>query len=235
MKLYFAGSFSGVKAPRLKELGVQNKLFSYANEKNSAIEWGSNGLMLDSGAFSVFTKGIEVNIDSLIAFIKEHKPEAAIQLDVIGDDEKTWSNYRYMREHVPNVLPVIHYKASDEHIKRVVEATDYILLGGLVPLTRQKPKLFAWLDYLYANYGLRHKKIHLLGITTKTVLERYPAYSCDSSSALSINRYPASDPLIRMKQKTEHYTDLYKYGIDEMMNLETYITKLWEKRGIIWQ
>lgn len=232
MKIYFAGSFSGVPVERLKEMGIVHKLYSFTNEKKQATEWGS-GLMLDSGAFSVMTKGIAVNIDDLIDFIKKYKPEVAIQLDVIGDDDKTWKNYLYMKKKV-DVLPVIHYKASDKHIKRVVDSADYILLGGLVPLSTQKEKMFAWLDYLYSNYSLQNKKIHLLGITNAKILERYPVYSSDSSSALSINRYPNKDPMIVMQQKTRHYTDLYEVGIKPILKLEQDVTKLWESRGVKW-
>ena len=233
MKIYFAGSFSGVSTDALKDIGVKNKLYSYHNDLKSAKEWGSKGLMLDSGAYSVFTKGVNINIDELISFIKQHKPEAAIQLDVIGNDEKTWQNYLYMSKQV-DVLPVIHYQASDKHIKRVVDSADYILLGGLVPLSTKKEKMITWLDYLYSKYNLKDKKIHLLGVTNKPILERYPAYSCDSSSALSINRYPSKNYNILMKQKTRHYTELYHEGIIPILELEQYITKLWESRGITW-
>lgn len=232
MKIYFAGSFSGVPVERLKEIGVVHKLYSYANEKKQATEWGK-GLMLDSGAFSVMTKGITVDIDELIQYIKDTEPEVAIQLDVIGDDDKTWDNYLYMKKQV-DVVPVIHYKASDKHIKRVVDSADYILLGALVPLSTQKKKMFAWLDYLYSNYNLQNKKIHLLGITNAKVLARYPVYSSDSSSALRINRYPSKDPIIVMQQKTKHYTDLYELGIKPILQMEKDITKLWESRGIKW-
>lgn len=235
MKIYFAGSFSGVKSDKLRELGVHNKLYSFVNDTKSAVDWGSEGLMLDSGAFTEFTTGKPVNINHLIAFIKKYKPEHAIQLDVIGDDDNTWRNYQYMVDQgLDNILPVIHYKASEKHIKRVLAASDYVLLGGLVPLTRRPAVLRAWLDYLYSNFGLKDKKIHALGVTTKWCLQRYPFYSTDSSSALSITRYPSSNKTEIMHQKTKHYTELYKIGIDPILELERETTKLWESRGITW-
>lgn len=235
MKIYFAGSFSGVHTDKLKEMGVNNKLYSFVNEPKSAVEWGSKGLLLDSGAFTEFTTGKPVNIHQLIAFIKKYQPEYAIQLDVIGNDDATWENYQYMvGQGLPNILPVIHYKASEKHIKRVIASSDYILLGGLVPLTRKPKELRAWLDYLYSNFNLKEKKIHALGVTTKWCLQRYPFYSTDSSSALSITRYPSSVKSEIMHQKTKHYTELYKIGIDPILELEKQTTKLWESRGITW-
>lgn len=235
MKIYFAGSFSGLTPSELRKIGINNKLYSYANDQQQIKLWGNKGLMLDSGAFTVFTKGININITNLTSYIKQLNPEYAIQLDVIGNEEKTWQNYLVQKQDIPNILPVIHYGASDKHIKRVYESADYILLGGLVPLTKQKKILVGWLDYLYSKHKLYNKKTHLLGITTKPILERYPAYSSDSSSALSIVRYPSSDKTTIMKQKTKHYKDLYEVGVKPILELETHITNLWEKRGVKWE
>lgn len=234
MKLYFAGK--GLKINELKKTNVHNKLYSYVNDKKESMEWGP-GLMLDSGAFSVLTQGVEVNIDELIEFIKKYKPDQAIQLDVIGDEEKTWENYLYMARELPNILPVIHYMASHKHISRVLESADYILLGGLVPLNR-KQKL-QWLDYLYSKYKLQNKKIHLLGVTSREILERYPAYSCDSSSWLRPRAFGTStrneDPkIVSFLAKINGGLDELSKEINHFLELEKYITKLWERRGIKW-
>ena len=235
MKIYFAGSFSGLTPNQLKNIGIKNKLYSYANDQQQISLWGNKGLMLDSGAFTAFTKGIDIDIDNLTLYIKNLNPDYAIQLDVIGNEEKTWSNYLKQKQDIPNILPVIHYNATDKHIKRVLNVADYVLLGGLVPYAKDKPKLMKWLDYLYGKHKLVAKKTHLLGITTQTILERYPVYSSDSSSALSIVRYPSSSKINIMKQKTKHYTELYEVGIKPIIELEHYITNLWERRGIKWE
>lgn len=234
MRLYFAGA-GHIKPEAMKAYGVKNKLYSYANDKKAIQQWGNEGLMLDSGAFTVFTKGININIDELTQFVKHYKPEVAIQLDVIGDEDKTWKNYLYQKQEVDTILPVIHYKASEKHIRRVVESSDYILLGGLVPIARQRTKLVAWLDYLYSNFKLYEKKTHLLGITSRPVLSRYPAYSCDSSSWLSDNRYPADKGTQAfINQKNSNYAALEQNNVIKFLQLEKDITKLWESRGITW-
>jgi hypothetical protein len=233
MKIYFAGGPTSSPV-FLRSCGVEHKLYSFANDKSAIAKWGSQGLMLDSGAFSVFTGKARVDIDDLIKYIQALNPEVAIQLDVINDDKKTWQNYIYMKKHLPNILPVIHFRASEEHIKQVIKSSDYILLGGLVPLTRRKKVLFSWLDHLYGTYKLQHRKIHLLGITTKPVLERYPAYSVDSTSWLSANRYPSQDNLERIKQKSKDYKQLERKAIKRTLELQKYITNLWTSRGITW-
>ena len=235
MKLYFAGA-GHIKPDVLKGYGVKHKLYSYANDKKAIDTWGSEGLLLDSGAFTVFTKGININIDDHCRFINEFKPECAIQLDVIGDEDATWKNYVYQKEKVPTILPVIHYRASETHIKRVIDATDYVLLGGLVPISRQRKQLTQWLDYLYGKFKLYEKKTHLLGITGEAILNRYPAYSCDSSSWLSDNRYPAErGTMAFIHQKNGDYHSLERDNVEKFINLQNRVTKLWEKRGIKWQ
>lgn len=235
MKIYFAGAPHSTES-QLRSYGVKNKLYSYVNELPHIVKWGNKGLMLDSGAFSVFTKGAKVNIRELTDFIKHFKPEYAIQLDVIGDEEKTWNNYLYMRKEVDNILPVIHFKSSDKHIERVISESNYILLGGLVPLTKwRKNVLISWLDYLYSKYGLQHKKIHLLGITTKDILMRYPAYSVDSTSWLGPSRYPVvGKNNMFINQKKKDYRKLEQETIRQTLELQDYITKLWESRGVKW-
>ena len=233
MKLYFAGCFSGSGDVVWLKNKIKNKLYSYHNEPKLAREWGSDGLMLDSGAFSAWTKGVSVDIDKLIAFIDELRPEQSIQLDSIGDDEKTWKNYVYMSKKV-NCLPVIHYNAVPKHIKRVLDASSYVCLGGLVPLTRKKNELKKWIDYFYSFKKARQVKVHCLGVTTKSILERYPFYSCDSTTALNVHRYPKQEIKERFLQKTKDRTYLSLYEIDKLLKLEQYITDLWAKRGITW-
>lgn len=234
MKIYFAGK--GITIDQLKTTKVRNKLYSFANDRKEASLWGK-GLMLDSGAFSVFTGAAKVDIAELNDFIKTYKPETAIQLDVIGDEEKTWQNYLIQKKEIPDIMPVIHYKASVKHIKRVTESANYILLGGLVPVSfKDKIK---WLDYLYSNFKLRNKKIHLLGVTNRKILERYPAYSSDSSSWLRPRAFGTSSRDV--DNKVVSFLAKQNGGVDELqkeiqfyLDMEKYITTLWEKRGVVW-
>lgn len=234
MKIYFAGGPHST-SEQLRSYGVKYKLYSYANDQRAIANWGNEGLMLDSGAFSVFTGKAKVDIKRHTEFVANLKPEQAIQLDVIGNDDATWKNYLYQREIVPDILPVIHHNASDKHIKRVVDTADYVLLGGLVPLTRRRKVMFAWLDYLYSKYKLHEKKVHLLGVTTPDVLKRYPAYSVDSTSWLSPSRYPVEGRnTLFIKQKQKDYRAMEQITIKKTIQLEKDITRLWENRGIKW-
>lgn len=243
MKLFFAGCLDNTEKQIEKQQEyIINRLYSFATEKKPAIKWKRN-LILDSGAFTEFTAGRKINIDELISFIKEHKPQNAIQLDKIGDEEETWNRFKYMEKQV-KVLPVIHHKASKKHIERVLalNEADYISLGGLVPLARNKKELISWVDYLYSAYPLiRTKRVHCLGIMQKDILERYPFYSADSTSWLSIVRFPKKkrtlERIHQLKEKSKQISrvDAALPAIRKQLDLEKYITNLWEKRGITWE
>jgi len=237
MKLYFAGNFAGVSDVENLKQRIQYKLYSYHNEQKPALNWGSNNLILDSGAFSAFTLGKVINHDEYLSFLNDFKPEHAIQLDVIGDDNGTWKNWLYAEKKYPT-LPVIHYMSEAKHIKRILESdAPYICLGGLVPYSKQKKKLFDWLDYVYSFKKIRDKKVHCLGIMSEDTLSKYPFYSADSSSALNIVRYPAKDLRLKFLQKTKKDDRwlLLDYTIKEQLDLEKKVTALWTARGFYWE
>lgn len=234
MKLYFAGSFTGQTTERLKEMGMENKLYSYVHEKKLVPQWGSQNLILDSGAFTAFTKGKVIDINKLIEFIEEHKPQHAIQLDVIGDSDASWENWKKSQERC-DMLPVLHAGASDTQIKRVLTAAPYICLGALVPLAKRRGLLTSWLDHVFSFKEAVGVKMHCLGIMQEQILLKYPFYSADSSSALSAVRYPMEkDRLVRYRQKHWHYREMYYYPIQEQVAMQKFVTDVWTNRGIVW-
>lgn len=234
MRLYFAGAFTGQTTEGLKAMGMEYKLYSYAHEKKLAPQWGSQNLLLDSGAFTFFTKGKTINIQQWIDYIKEHKPENSIQFDVIGDPEASWVNWKKSEEQV-HTLPVLHYGATNEQIKRVLTAAPYICLGALVPLAKNRKVLIQWLDHIFSFKESRGVKMHCLGIMQRDILLRYPFYSADSSSALSAVRYPMEkNKLVRYRQQHWHYREMYYYPIQEQVAMQKLVTDVWTARGIVW-
>jgi hypothetical protein len=245
MKLFFAGNFDNRSNDYINTNAlIKNRLYSFATEKVPARNW-KHTLLLDSGAFTEFTTGKQIHINELIQFIKDTKPWNAIQLDKIGDEEETWNRYLYMKSKGVKPLPVIPRDSTKKHIERVLTLSqDYICLGGLVPISgiRDRPKLIAWLDYLYREYpNIRNKKVHCLGIMQKVILQRYPFYSADSSSWLSVFRYPiAGQNIDRMRQigdktKTKSRYEVVSPYIEKQLQMEKHLTDLWTKRGFTWK
>lgn len=145
-------------------------------------------LFLDSGAFSAWSQGKEINIDEYIQFIKDHKEviDVYANLDVIGNAEATWNNQMYMEKAGLNPLPVYHYGEDKKWLKRILNKKyDYISLGGMVPISTQD--LVHWLDDLFKNHlcdekGMPTVKVHGFGLTSLRLMLRYPWYSVDSTS-----------------------------------------------------
>lgn len=144
-------------------------------------------IFLDSGAFSAFTKGVTIDIDEYIAFIKQHKKYLDVYsvLDVIGDAEATYQNQLYMESKGVSPLPCFHYGEDVKYLKRYVEKYSYIAFGGMVPIST--PRLVDWLDKLFSNFicdsdGFPKVKVHGFGMTSFRLMRRYPWYSVDSTS-----------------------------------------------------
>ena len=146
-------------------------------------------IFLDSGAFSAWTKGVEIDIDEYIAFIKEHKKLIAHYsvLDEIGNPKKTLANQKYMEKKGLSPIPCFHYNEDEKYLQLYVEEYDYISLGGMVPISTNK--LEPWLNKVWARYlidkrGFPKVKVHGFGMTIIKLMRIYPWYSVDSVSWL---------------------------------------------------
>ncbi len=153
-------------------------------------------LFIDSGAFSAFTQGIEIDIQDYINFIKRHKKyfEVYANLDVIGDARKTLKNQEIMEEAGLAPLPCFHYGESIRHLKYYIKKYDYIAIGGMVPIHNKE--LTPWLDNVFLNYicdsnGMPKVKVHGFGMTSFSLIPRYPWFSTDSTTWVITGRMGA--------------------------------------------
>jgi hypothetical protein len=145
-------------------------------------------LFLDSGAFSAWSQGKNIDIQEYISFIKENETVIDIyaNLDVIGDAQATWNNQMIMEKAGLHPIPCYHYGEDEKWLKRLLNKNyEYIALGGMVPITTQA--LIHWLDNLFSKYltnenGIPNVKIHGFGLTSLRLMLRYPWYSVDSTS-----------------------------------------------------
>jgi hypothetical protein len=154
----------------------------------------NNGqIFLDSGAFSAFNIGSEINIDEYCDFVKQNIDILRIEdseimasvLDGIGDPLKTWNNQAYMEKKGVKPLPCFHYGEDTKYLDWYIKYYPYITIGGMVGKSKQQ--LIMWLDRIWNNNlldknGRTKVKVHAFGITSIDIMKRYPWYSCDSSS-----------------------------------------------------
>lgn len=156
-------------------------------------------VFLDSGAFSAFTKGIDVDMPAYCKYIQENADiievvdgdVCASVLDGIGDPELTLQNQLKMEKMGVRPLPCFHYGEDEKYLEYYIKNYDYITIGGMVPIST--PQLFHWLDRIWSEYltdgaGRPRLRVHGFGLTTLSLVERYPWFSVDSSSWVQVAR-----------------------------------------------
>lgn len=188
MNIYSAGRLGGNFIEREKSLKLHHRLFTYFYDKDSKMKQKHKvNLFLDSGAFSAWSQGAEININEYIDFIKKNKKyiDVYANLDAIGDPGKTLANQRTMEKAGLRPLPCFHYGEPIKYLKTYLKEYDYIALGGMVPISTKDLK--PWLDDLFLNHlcdkkGNPKVKIHGFGMTALSLMLRYPWWSVDSTS-----------------------------------------------------
>lgn len=172
--------------------------FMRRGNKNNAAPWqGKVSLFIDSGAFSAWSKGVQIKLDEYIAFIKENIDiiDVYANLDVIGDAQATWKNQEIMEGQGLSPLPCFHYGEDFKWLKFYLDrGHDYIALGGMVPIS--SAALEPWLNVVFSRHicgedGMPLVKIHGFGLTSLPLMIRYPWYSVDSTSWVMTSRMGA--------------------------------------------
>ena len=142
-------------------------------------------VLLDSGAYTAFKKGITINIDKYAEYVVEHGHEYAgcFNLDSIGNAPTSYANWKRLKDAGAETIPVYHVGTPEEWLKKYLKQTDYIGLGAIANMDTQQ-RLFGlgsiWKKYLIDPYGMPKYKIHGLGLTAIPIMLRYPWYSLDS-------------------------------------------------------
>jgi hypothetical protein len=150
-------------------------------------------VFLDSGAFSAMNIGATIDINAYCDYIKrnvdiikvEDNVQLASVLDGIGDPLKTWQNQLYMEEQHAKPLPCFHFGEDERYLEWYIQRYEYITLGGMVRTKAED--VMNWLDRIWNKYlidgsGRPRLKVHAFGVTTISLMERYPWHSVDSSS-----------------------------------------------------
>lgn len=155
----------------LASFAYPDKYFDYLNN-------GFSDVMLDSGAFSVFKGKKTIDIDAYVSFVKENSVKLTVNLDVLGDGEKSLGNWQYILSKGVKVMPVYHFNDDISQLYTYVEGTDYVGLSATSMVAQNQMRIY--LDKIFSIYP--DHKFHLFGCTSIPILTTYPVYSCDSTS-----------------------------------------------------
>ena len=164
-------------------------------------------IMLDSGAYTAWTKGVKIDINKYIDFIHMVRERFmfgsfhVVNLDVIPGSynrqknltagninhavKTSLKNYRKMKESgIDDVVAVHHYPETLEHLKMILNDEPlYLGLGGVAG-SKEKKEIRRWFDkvFQYLDKADFKSPIHGFGVSAPTIIEEYPLSSVDSSS-----------------------------------------------------
>ena len=150
-------------------------------------------IFLDSGAFSAYTLGAKIHLPTYVDYIKRNSDILRVEdgvlmaavLDGIGDPLETYRNQLSMEALGVKPMPCFHAGEDERYLEWYIQNYDYISLGGMVGSSTKQ--LMLWLDRVWDKFlvdgsGRPRIKVHGFGITSIPIMERYPWWSCDSSS-----------------------------------------------------
>lgn len=149
-------------------------------------------LFVDSGAYSAWTRGVDIDIDAYIEFLLANKKHIThyANLDVIDHRdpiraaEQSLKNLAYMRSKGLKPIPCFHHGEPFHYLDHMVGESDFIALGGAAHLaTNDRAR---WMDECFHKHicdkaGIPRTRVHGFGMTNFRLFVRYPWYSVDST------------------------------------------------------
>ena len=195
------------------------RLYSQITERKKLEIWMKycreveyRNIFVDSGAFSAWSIGKELDTDEYIDYLNKNsnlftafasvdnipgelnrKPTAQERAD---SPILTWENYLYMRERIKDkdkLVPTFHAGEDLKYLSNLLETKldnkhiPYIALGGTVGTTvKYKKQWYSKCFKIINESSNPNVKVHAFGMTSFDVLESFPFYSADSSSWLRV-------------------------------------------------
>ena len=260
MRLYAAGGMNSDIDKMFSDDGLRYRLLTYLECKSPCNGYWLTDrpltpLFLDSGAYSAYTMGLNIDINDYCNFIKSNSGrfDPYASLDVIGDWKGSAANHDFMVSQGLTPLPTFHLHSPMHELRRLLEENEYIALGGLVGSTHDL--MVSWLDKCWAviaDYWPR--RIHGFGVGYIVILLRYPWYSTDSTSAIfrggmglmhlfedahvsgvhNVIHARATMNGAYMDTNGSRHVDRRRHNVVQQVNLERYVTDVWRMRGIVW-
>lgn len=257
--------FSGAYNQKLKrELNI-DQLFSQFLERKliiQTIEYKREHpeytakIMVDSGAFTAYTKGVTLDVDDYISFLNEYGDdlEVFVACDSVPDPanvdtsfaDKTWENYLYMYERLrPEIrhklIPVFHYGEDFKHLVRMLEYVhedgshlDYI--GLAISLEGTTKVRINWANEcrkIIESSSNPNVKTHAFGVGVKSVLDYINVTSTDATSWVkraAFGMIAVNDKSIVISDVKEEQMDS-KHLLQQSKAYQEAILKVIEDRG----
>lgn len=180
MKVYFGGTERPNTLHTLAAAGGCRIMLSYAEPPTEncwqIIKRYGFEVLLDSGAFSAWKRGLNINLDDYMTYIKEYGIHQYFNLDVVGDAEATTRNQSLMEAAGFHPIPVFHYGEPWPLLDQLVAKYSLIGLGGTVG------KPYSVKEQWFRQVFSRHPEgeFHGLGFASDKLIRQFPFSSVDS-------------------------------------------------------
>lgn len=155
--------------------------------------------ILDSGAYSAWGQGIEIDLRDYIRYVQEHKHllESYVNLDSIPAKKtleareaaarQSYKNQQVMKEAGLHPIPVFHQGENWLWLEKMLkDGETYIGLSTGGQHRQPRPSIYRWLDQCFSRLcdaqGRPLVRIHGFGITSRLLLLRYPCTTVDSTT-----------------------------------------------------
>ena len=150
----------------------------------------------DSGAFSVLTGAAQVSVEGHTEWVLSQPDRDHVRfvgLDVIGDADATFENYRMQREAGAAVEPTLHYGTSLDYLDRLLDVapTEWVNVGGIVSALG-KPSQHRNVAAFIAAVRRRVPdgvKLHALGCVHPGIARMVPFEAADSTYWMNVVRF----------------------------------------------
>jgi hypothetical protein len=275
MKLYFACNLVGCEQ-LVYGWGVRSRLLTFADRETWAKDafklWiegpapEDSSVFLDSGAFSAWSRGALLDVGAYCHYIHQYANALDIyaNLDVIGDWRGSAKNLDKMLTNGLRPMAVFHKGSPWNELDRLASLGLPLALGGLVGKGKSVTagNIQAYLDMCWRRLHYHWPiKVHVFGVVAQWVLERYPWFSADSSTALVsagmgrvqqwVNGHVSTDNWILYAKRTLNgrlvdgvainkakngsaHLGRREHNVQCQLALEKHVTNLWESRGVTW-
>lgn len=216
MRVYIAGVANRRSKACSLKAGVQNFLLSYAAPgafklHPDVLSDPFKTMLVDSGAFSVWTKGRAINIDEYLRFALEMRDSSMCEINFVNLDviparfgrrptlqeredaaAASYRNFCYLRDRGLTSINVFHQHEDFKWLRLLADSADYI---GISPANDVSvPERDRWLDKVFAVlHGVSQRsalnRTHGFGVTATNLLEGYPFFSVDSTTWMNGAKY----------------------------------------------
>lgn len=176
------------KSKFVEYLTNRNSLVSFANQQDVEIAFENcDKVILDNGAFTMWTKGKKVNWDDYYKWVELYSNREFYFIPDVIDGSEDENDALLEDNPFSDGVPIWHIAESFDRLERLIDKYDFIAIGSSGEYsTLGTPKWHSRMDNVMKiicdEDGIPNVKIHMLRCLNPKIFTKYPFYSGDSTN-----------------------------------------------------